>query len=105
MLPKNDILNIEHYFIDVCRKLKTKVIEHELYYVVYSSACGMHAIKLNNIDKLEPIYNPLKYAKGQNYLDFSKYGIEWHINAVLGNEKTIPKERIIELMRTTYLRG
>lgn len=96
-MEKNKILSLKGVFIDVHRKTKRKDIPHEFYYVVFNSACGLYAVKLNKKETIDDIFNPIINPKGNSYFDFSKYGKEWEVNEILGDKNSFTKESVLEI--------
>jgi len=96
-MEKKEILSLKGVFVDIHRKTKMKNIPHEFYYVVFNSACGLYAIKLNKKETIDDIFNPLINPKVNNYFDFSKYGEEWEVNEILGDKISIAKESLLKI--------
>lgn len=100
-MDKREVVSLKKVFVDIHRKTKTKDIPHELYYIVYSSMCGFHAIKITKSDTLELLYDPDKLKCGNQYLDFSKYDIEWMVNYVIGTLENVEKNFLMENYKIT----
>lgn len=95
-MHKREIVSLKNVFVDIHRKTKTKDIPHELYYIVYSSMCGFHAIKVTKSDTLELLYNSDKLKCGNKFLDFSKYDTEWEVNYIIGTLENVEKAFLLE---------